>query len=286
MPELPEVETIRRVLEKKIGGRAIRAVHLHVPNSRGSRLTHTLARQSRTLARRLRGQRIQCLGRRAKYLLLEVKAGTLVVHLGMTGQLFAALRGEKPCCGEAPLPDKHTHLVLDLSGGARVFFRDARKFGSIRWLERGEIVKEFVKLGPEPLGREFTPQQLKAGLRQKRAPVKALLLNQKLVAGLGNIYADEALFLAGLAPHRPGLRVTASEAERLHAAIRSVLREAIRYRGTTLSDYFDPENRRGAFRERLRVYGRAGEACLVCGTIISRRILAQRSTHWCRHCQK
>jgi formamidopyrimidine-DNA glycosylase len=141
-------------------------------------------------------------------------------------------------------------------------------------------------LGPEPLLPEFTIQGFQKALAGRGASIKALLLNQKVVAGLGNIYVDEALFRARVAPATRGGRLTKSQITRLHAAIRAVLTEAVRYRGTTLSDYFDPESRRGGFQNRLKVYGREGEPCVECGTPISKGVLAQRGTHWCGKCQK
>lgn len=287
MPELPEVETIRRVLEQKLAGRRILSVEVRRPRTAGSRLTRNLAGPGNRLAGRLQGREVRRVRRRAKYLLLDLDQGTLLVHLGMTGQLFAAPKGKRPC-GDLPrLPDQHTHLVADLTGGLRLYFRDIRKFGSLRWLrDQAEEQKAFVAIGPEPLEPAFTPQVLAAGLARKNAPVKALLLNQKLVAGLGNIYADEALFRAGIAPQTRAGSLLPRRIARLHAAIRAVLAEAVHFRGTTLSDYFDPESRRGGFQDRLRVYGREGEPCPTCGRPVSRGVVAQRGTHWCAHCQK
>jgi formamidopyrimidine-DNA glycosylase len=286
MPELPEVETIRRVLERKIAGRTIQCASLRVPKLAASRLTRDLRPQAASLLRRLRGRKILGLRRRAKYLILDLDAGRLVVHLGMTGQLFARVPGEKPCCDLPALPDKHTHLILELSGRVRVYYRDIRKFGRLRFLKPGEEEAFFRHLGLEPFSRGFTPWTLDAGLHGKKASVKALLLNQHVVAGLGNIYVDEVLFRSRIAPQTPGGRLTSERIRRLHAAIREVLREAIRFRGTTLSDYFDPESRRGAFQFRLKVYGREGEPCPVCGRPIIKNVVAQRGTHWCRHCQR
>lgn len=286
MPELPEVETIRCVLERKLAGRRILAAEVRPPGSGRTRLGCSLDTAACGLERHLRGRRITGVRRRAKYLLLDLDRGHLLVHLGMTGQLFAARPRERPAPGLPALPDKHTHLILDLSGGSRLYYRDIRKFGSLRWLtDRADEAQTLGVLGPEPLGAEFTPKVLAGGLRGRTASIKALLLNQKLVAGLGNIYVDEALFRAGIAPQTRGGRLTAARVARLHAAIRRVLTEAIRHRGTTLTDYFDPESRRGGFQERLRAYGRTGEPCPACGAPIARAVVAQRGTHWCRKCQ-
>lgn len=286
MPELPEVETIRRVLEKKIGGLTILRAELRAPKLAAARLARDLKPAADMLARRLQGRTILGIRRRAKYLILDLDRDELIVHLGMTGQLFAAAPGDKPCRDLPALPDKHTHLILELSDGVRLFYRDIRKFGRIRFLEKKRETDFFEGLGPEPLGPDFTPDVLREGLKGKTASVKALLLNQRVVAGLGNIYADEALFRARIAPQTPGGRLTRAQAVRLHAAAREVLCEAIRFRGTTRSDYYDPESRRGGFQFRLRVYGRAGEPCPVCGRPVAKAVVAQRGTHWCPHCQR
>lgn len=287
MPELPEVETIRRVLEGKLTGRHILAAEVRPPGPGRTRLGRSLDTAACGLERHLRGRRFTGVRRRAKYLLLDLDRGRLLVHLGMTGQLFAARPGERPAHGFPTLPDQHTHLILDLSGGSRLYYRDIRKFGHLRWCEdRSGEVRALGVLGPEPLEGTFTPAVLAGGLKGRTASIKALLLDQKLVAGLGNIYVDEALFRAGIAPQTRGGRLTPARVARLHAAIRRVLTEAIRHRGTTLSDYFDPESRRGGFQERLRAYGRAGEPCPVCGAPIARAVVAQRGTHWCRKCQR
>jgi formamidopyrimidine-DNA glycosylase len=287
MPELPEVETIRRVLETKLSGRTLRSADLRLPAFAATRLRRSLRHTPEQFQRLLVGRRLLRVRRRAKYLLLDLDQGTLLVHLGMTGQLFAAPKGSRPCCDLPMLPDKHTHLVIDLSGGQRLYFRDIRKFGSLRWLpDQAEEQKVFAAIGPEPLEKKFTSRVLAAGLAGKKASVKALLLNQRLVAGIGNIYADEALFRARIAPQRAGGKLTWPQIRRLHSAVREVLAEAIRFRGTTLSDYFDPESRRGGFQDRLRVYGRAGEPCVRCGRVVLKGVVAQRGTHWCPRCQK
>jgi formamidopyrimidine-DNA glycosylase len=287
MPELPEVETIRRVLARKLTGRRILDADLRAPKLAATRLNRSLAAQAHSLEARLQGRRITGVRRRAKYLLVDLDRGVLLVHLGMTGQLFAARAGERPAAGLPALPDKHTHLILDLTGGWRLYYRDIRKFGRLHWLEdRAEEARVLGALGPEPLGAEFTPAILSGGLKGRTASIKALLLNQRLVAGLGNIYADEALFRAGIAPRTRGGRLGPARILRLHAAVREVLTEAIRHRGTTMSDYFDPESRKGGFQDRLRAYGRTGEPCPTCGAPIARAVVAQRGTHWCPKCQR
>ncbi|NTV52129.1 MAG: bifunctional DNA-formamidopyrimidine glycosylase/DNA-(apurinic or apyrimidinic site) lyase [Candidatus Firestonebacteria bacterium] len=278
MPELPEVETIRRVLAEKITGHRIVSVSVHHPKPLGKQSVAELKAG-------LIHQKIQGVERRAKFLLVRLETGALLVHLGMTGQLFARTRGQKNPPGLPTLPDKHTHLVLELDRQAIVFFRDIRRFGRFRWLAPERVAPYLAHLGPEPLLPEFTVEGFRKALVGRTASIKALLLNQKIVAGLGNIYVDEALFRAGIAPQTKGGKLTTKQNLRLHGAIREVLREAIRFRGTTLSDYFDPESRRGGFQDRLKVYGREGEPCVTCGTPISKGVLAQRGTHWCGKCQ-
>ncbi|MEW6516508.1 MAG: bifunctional DNA-formamidopyrimidine glycosylase/DNA-(apurinic or apyrimidinic site) lyase [candidate division FCPU426 bacterium] len=287
MPELPEVETIRRVLERKLAGRRVLSAEVRRPRTAGSRLTRELAGHKTDLAGRLQGRRVKAVRRRAKYLVIELDQGALLVHLGMTGQFFAAKDGQQPASGLPPLPDKHTHLIIDFTGSWHLYFRDIRKFGSLRWLrDREEERAAFAGLGPEPLDPAFTPEELSHSLHGKKAPVKALLLNQKVIAGVGNIYADEALFRARLAPQVPAGSLAPPQIRRLHAALREVLAEAIRFRGTTMSDYFDPESRRGGFQDRLRVYGREGGPCPACGRPVAKGVVAQRGTHWCPQCQK
>jgi formamidopyrimidine-DNA glycosylase len=278
MPELPEVETIRRVLERKLAGHRI--LNLTISHEKPLRPQSALALQAHA-----RGQRIIAVERRAKYLLLRLEEGSLLVHLGMTGQLFAMVSG-KPAPADMPgLPDKHTHVTLTLDRGQLLYFRDIRRFGHFRWITDQEATRLSEGLGPEPLSPQFTPGTLLKSLTRRQTSIKALLLNQRIVAGVGNIYADEALFRARIAPQILGRVLTLEQCTRLHAAIREVLKEAIHYRGTTLSDYYDPESRRGGFQDRLKVYGREGEPCVTCQTPVRKGIVAQRGTHWCPKCQ-
>lgn len=278
MPELPEVETIRRVLEKKIKNCLIRRIEVRHPKPVGNQ-------SESALAKRLTGRRIVAVERRAKYLLFRLDPGWLMIHLGMTGQVFA-LRAPQTVVSDLPeLPDKHTHFILTLSRDWRLMYRDIRRFGRIRVLNDAGLRELEERLGPEPLSKDFTAGYLQKALAGRRAPVKALLLNQKIIAGLGNIYVDEALFRSRIAPQTPGDRLSGRAIRPLVDAIREVLREAIKHRGTTLSDYYDPESRRGGFQDRLRVYGRAGEPCRICSQPIRRGVVAQRGTHWCPKCQ-
>ncbi len=279
MPELPEVETIRRVLETKLVGRRIE--HIRVSHEKPLR-----PQTARVLQTHARSQRFRAVERRAKYLLLRLDAGALLVHLGMTGQLFA-VRAQAPTPTDMPgLPDKHTHVTLTLDRGWLLHFRDIRRFGHFRWITDLEATQLSAGLGPEPLSPSFTPAGLLQTLNRRQTSIKALLLNQEVVAGVGNIYADEALFRARVAPQTLGRTLTLEQCTRLHAAIREVLSEAILHRGTTLSDYYDPESRRGGFQARLKVYGREGEPCVTCRTPVRKATVAQRGTHWCPTCQR
>lgn len=218
------------------------------------------------------------IGRRGKYLLIHLDAGeTLIIHLRMTGQLTVMPEGSQA------LEDRHSRARFDLADGEQLLFTDARKFGRI-WLVR-DVMEVIGKLGPEPLDWDFTPEVLGGRLRKRRVAVKALLLDQGVVAGVGNIYADEALFLSGIHPLHPAASLTDDEISRLHAAIRFVLTESIDQRGTLLRDYRTPYGQDGAYKSRLRVYGQPGRPCPRCGAPIERIRVTQRSTHFCPRCQ-
>jgi formamidopyrimidine-DNA glycosylase len=263
MPELPEVETIRRMLEPRLAGRRI--VRAEFPERRVIR-----GEPSQTAAR-LRGQTIRAVGRRGKHLLVELDSGLkLAIHLGMTGSLeWGGRRGP------------HTRALLLLDEG-RVLYDDPRMFGRIELLEA--LPERLARLGPEPL--EIKPAEFIARLRARRAMIKPLLLNQAFLRGLGNIYTDEALFRAGIHPRAIAARLSAERARKLHQAIRAVLKAAIAAGGTTISDYTDAEGRPGGFQVRLRVYGRAGEPCPRCHALIERTVIGQRGTWFCARCQR
>lgn len=274
MPELPEVETYVRELAPQITGRTIVAARVF--------WARTIAAPTPDeFPTRLAGLRFERFARRGKYMLLGLSGGaTLIVHLRMTGKL-------RVLPGDA-LPDKHTHVVLELDDGRCVHYVDPRKFGRI-WLvdDPAQVVD---KLGPEPLSEAFSPADLAARLAGRSASIKALLLDQHIVAGVGNIYADEALFQAKLHPLRPGGSLTPVEVERLHGAVRAVLGKGIEQRGSTLGDsvlqnYLPPSGKPGSAQEGHQVFRRTGLPCLVCGTPIARIVVAQRSTHFCPVCQ-
>ncbi len=268
MPELPEVETVRRSLLPLVGGR-ITGVDVREPNLR--------LRLPDDFARRIHHLRIEALQRRGKYLLFGLSNGeTLLAHLGMTGTLLL-----RPT--EAP-PSRHDHVRFRIDTGGTLVFNDPRRFGSLR-LGPLDSFGEIQHIGPEPLDEAFTPATLHAVTRGRKKPIKTLLMDQSCVAGIGNIYASEILFGAGLRPTRAAHRLTRSETARLHAAMRQVLDEAVALGGSTISDYRDGHGRTGYFQLTFRVYGRDGEDCTSCRQRIRRIIQAGRSSFYCRSCQ-
>jgi formamidopyrimidine-DNA glycosylase len=274
MPELPEVETVARDLRAAVVGRQIQ----HVDVLRGDviRLPDPAA-----LSAILTGQRIVSVDRRGKFLFLLLDSGDeLITHLGMTGHLLVSAR-------EAPLA-RHTHLRMRLDDGRELRFDDARRFGRVAYGSRARLEEARVlpRLGLEPLSEEFSADELDRVLKRTTRTVKAALLDQTGVAGLGNIYVDEACYLAGVRPTRRCHRLTRVQRAALHNAIRIVLRKAIDNRGSSVDDYRDAWNARGNNQEALLVYGRGGEPCLRCGTVLRRTTLAGRTTVYCPKCQK
>ncbi len=274
MPELPEVENTVRDLKPLLVGRRVQDVRILWP-----RLVH--GKSPEAFAAELSGRQIVNTDRRGKYLLFPLDNGrTWVVHLRMTGQLHVV-----PAQVEV---ERYVHAVLDLDNGQQLRYRDARKFGRFYLVDEPESV--VGKLGPEPLSESFTPLELFNRLQGRRTAIKTLLLDQRVVAGLGNIYADEALFRAGLDPRRPASTLTQADCNRLHTAIRQTLAAAIREGGSSLggsalTNYRRPTGVQGSFQRRHQVYHLAGHPCPVCGTPIERIKLGQRSTHFCPHCQ-
>lgn len=251
------------------------------------------------LRRRLAGRRIGALKRVGKYLVARLDNGErLLLHLGMTGQLFGAgvasvrlltsIHGAALTPGRQPdafRPDAHTHLRLRFADrGPDVFFRDVRKFGKVQLLGTGEPCARLDRLGVDALSARSA--DLFDASRRRRAAVKTLLLDQSVLAGVGNIYADEALFLAGIRPLRPARRLTRQDCQRLVAALRRVLRRSITAGGATISDYIQPGGEDGRYQDERRVYGRAGDPCLRCTVRILRRVIGQRSSHYCPRCQR
>jgi formamidopyrimidine-DNA glycosylase len=274
MPELPEVETTRRGIEPHLRGRTIRALSV-----RERRLRQPVPASLETLT----GARITAVERRAKYLLLRLAdpRGSIVIHLGMSGSLRLARPGQpwRP----------HDHIALALSSGRELRYHDPRRFGIFLHLPHpaDPLDHQLLEtLGPEPLCDRFTVDWLARRCRGRRAAKKQVLMNSRVVVGVGNIYANEALFLAGVRPGTAARRLSRPALERLHRALREVLTEAIRRGGTTLRDFLGADGQPGYFRQRLMVYERRGEACRRCGTPIRHRVLGQRSTYWCPACQK
>lgn len=263
MPELPEVETVARSIAPLVGRKIAGAEFRQARVLRGS--------DPDEMAERLRGQRIASVKRYGKFILMSLSGGGyLMVHLGMTGRLLL---------GGAP--GKHTHAILTFDKGV-LLFDDSRQFGCIQYF--AEFPARVARLGPEPL--EVSLEDFAAGMKGRKTSVKALLLNQTFVRGVGNIYADEALFRAGIHPLARAGRVKQERVRRLRDAVVEVLTEAIEAGGSSISDYVDAEGRRGFFQLQHRVYQRTGEACVTCGTPIRRVLAAQRSSHFCPKCQK
>ena len=270
MPELPEVETTRRGIEPHVVGRRIRSLAVHEPRLRW--------RVEAGLPARVAGQRVRATGRRAKYLLLELERGTLMLHLGMSGSL-------RVLAADAPR-GKHDHVDLVLDSGQALRFNDPRCFGSLVYTAEDPAAHPLLAgLAPEPLSAAFDAGYLWRVTRRRRVAVKPLIMNARLVVGVGNIYASEALFRARIRPGREARRLSARECANLVRAIRTVLANAVAAGGTTLRDYVGADGAPGHFRRRLYVYERAGKPCRRCRTPIRRRVQGQRATYWCPQCQ-
>jgi formamidopyrimidine-DNA glycosylase len=270
MPELPEVETARRGIAPLIEGRRIAALMV-----RQRRLRWPVPR---TLGRELPGQTIRAVGRRAKYLLLALDRGTLILHLGMSGSL-RVLAAATP-------PQKADHVDLVLDDGRCLRLRDPRRFGALLWTTDDPARHRLLKdLGPEPLDPGFDGERLWQSARGRRCAVRDLLLNGRIVAGVGNIYANEALHAAGIDPRRPAGTIGRARYRRLARALRTVLGRALAAGGTTLRDFQRADGRPGYFRQRLAVYGRAGQPCRRCRRPLRAVRLGQRRAFLCPHCQ-
>lgn len=274
MPELPEVETVRRTLEPRLLGKTIVSVEP---------VTGKIVKQPGVdeFCTGIRGREVVAVRRRGKYLLLELSGDkTLVIHLRMTGRFTY--------CSSDSEREKHTHLVFTLSDGNELRYVDTRQFGEMHLLPAGKYssIRGLSALGPEPLGDEFSGEGFYRCLAEKKTKIKALLLDQSFLAGMGNIYVDEALFRAGIQPERPANCLTVEEAGAVYTAVREVLAEGIEFRGTSIKDYVDGDGRSGSFQERLQAYGRAGMACCRCGHSLEKGRVAGRTTVFCPCCQK
>lgn len=290
MPELPEVETIARGLRPHLENKRIRSVDF--------RLTRLVEGEPTDLPTFLRGRTLKRIVRRGKYLFLELDQGALGVHLGMTGQLTYSppafeenpsfrrtVTGMQKAVGVHPV-DKHTHLVLHFTNGERMLFRDPRTFGKLLPVPDGrwEKLARVNKLGLEPL--EGSIAALAAAFpANSHRNIKSVLLDQSFLAGVGNIYADEGLFAAGIHPATPAYRLKPEQVTRLLQEVRAALKRGIANQGTTFSDYRKPDGGKGSNQERLQAYGRGGEPCRRCGTLLRKTVVAQRGTVFCPACQ-
>jgi formamidopyrimidine-DNA glycosylase len=271
MPELPEVETTRRGVENAVVGHLIERIKVREPRLRW--------RVPRELPQLARGQRVTALSRRGKYLLFTLTNGTVIVHLGMSGSL-RVLPAKTPALA-------HDHLDVVLDSGACLRFNDPRRFGCVLWTTDPPEAHPLLRaLGPEPLSEEFNGAALARAAKGRRVAIKQLLMNSQVVVGVGNIYASEALFRAGIRPRRAAGRLKSAEFDALAKSIKQVLNEAIRSGGTTLRDYVNADGMPGYFKQKLYVYERTDEPCRVCQTPIRQLVQGQRSTYFCARCQR
>lgn len=280
MPELPEVETVRRGLLPVMEGRVIELAEVNRPDLRWP--------LPEAMAERLTGKRVLALRRRSKYILADLSSGeTLLIHLGMSGRMLISGQMVGEFHHDHPAPQKHDHVVLHMEGGARVTFNDARRFGAMDLLPTAtaEVHPLLAEIGPEPLGNAFNESYLAARLKDRNTPIKSALLDQHLVAGLGNIYVCEVLYRARIAPDRKAGAVRDPAA--LVPIIRQVLTEAIEAGGSSLRDYRQADGELGYFQHAFQVYGREGEPCLTpgCQSTIARIVQSGRSSFYCPACQ-
>ena len=288
MPELPEVETVRRGLEAQIRGRSIGGAAVAA--------NRVFQVDPQWLRRQIVGQKVVALDRRGKYLVIELDDWYWIVHLGMTGQLTVKRKdasGAVSDRGPDRFPDisaaldRHTPLALRFTTGEVMTFRDVRKFGRVFLIakKQGALTDLFGSLGLEPFGSSYRLEEFLKKLRGRKTRIKSMLLNQGFVAGVGNIYADEALFEAGLHPARTVRSLRRAEKEALFRAIPEVLERGMLYGGTTLRDYVGSDGEPGQNQNGLRVYGRGERGCYRCGTVIQKMVISQRGTHYCPSCQ-
>jgi len=272
VPELPEVETTRRGVEPHLVGSTIREVIVRRRDLRQP-VPESIAKAE--------GLKATAIRRRSKYLIIDVEDGaSLLIHLGMSGSLRLVDPAEPW--------KKHDHVAWTLSNGRQLRFHDPRRFGIVLYLEPGALANHplLVGLGPEPLEDEFTAESLAKACSSRSIPIKIAIMDAKTVVGVGNIYASEALFRAGILPTSPANRVSNIRLKRLVSAIKEVLTDSIVQGGTTLRDFLNSDGEPGYFKQRLFVYGRKGEPCRVCGTEIRQAVMGQRSTYWCPKCQR
>ena len=276
MPELPEVEVIRRQLAPSLLGRIVAQV-------RTSSAAQPFLTRPAVLKKQLAGRRVVSLERAGKYLLIVFDQDQrLLIHLGMTGRLF--LSRVPGSAGRKSKPDPHTHLRLSFQdGGPEVCLRDPRKFGKVLLLGPGKTCPRLQRLGKDAL--DASGRELFLATRKRKIAIKSLLLDQSIIAGIGNIYADEALFISGISPARKAGRLTQEECALVIQSAKRVLARAIRAGGSSISDYLHPDGSAGRYQNQHRVYGRTGQPCVNCRTAILRAVIGQRSSHYCPRCQ-
>ena len=269
MPELPEVETTRRGIEPHIVGKRVKALHVRQPRLRWP---------VPPAIHEAEGRKLQAVQRRGKYLLLRFSNGTIIAHLGMSGSMRIAARGEPPLF--------HDHVDLECSDGTLLRYCDPRRFGAWLWTRDDPLQHELiVRLGPEPLTEAFNVDYLVARAKGRKSSVKTFIMDSHVVVGVGNIYANEALFMAGIHPKRPAGRISRARYARLVSAIKAVLAASIDMGGTTLRDFVGGDGKPGYFKQTLRVYDRAGQPCVGCKGPLTEIRLGQRSTVFCKLCQ-
>ncbi len=272
MPELPEVETAVRELRPAIVGRVLRGAWANIPRQLGTMT-------AKELDRAVKGQRVMSIRRRGKYIVLVLERGILLVHLRMTGRLFVGPTDKKPSA--------HLHAGFKLDDGSEsLYFRDVRTLGTLRYHANEADVKELAALGWEPLEAKVDAIMLKPELSNRKQAIKVVLLDQSLWAGIGNIYASEACWVAGIDPRKSAKLLTLSQCEKICSAVPEVLQTALNRGGSTLRDFMSPEGNYGSYQKEFRVYDREGEECLRCGGKILKIVQAQRSTYFCAGCQK
>jgi formamidopyrimidine-DNA glycosylase len=271
MPELPEVETTRRGIEPHISGQCVKFVVI-----RQAKLRWPITPRVKTS---LPGQKILSVTRRGKYLLFNMEKGTLLIHLGMSGSL--------KLINPLQLPDKHDHFDIIFKNNTTLRLHDPRRFGAVLWTTRSPLQHPLLKsLGPEPLTTDFTGAYLFDRSRKRTVSIKSFIMDSKIVVGVGNIYASEALFRSGIRPDRAAGKISRERYQRLVTAIKKVLEAAIEKGGTTLRDFTNGEGKPGYFKQQLLVYGRAGEPCTLCKKAIKQTQQNQRSTFYCSYCQR
>jgi formamidopyrimidine-DNA glycosylase len=272
MPELPEVETTRRGITTHIIGHTITDIRINNPNLRWPVPTHELKTA-------LPGQKVLAVNRRAKYLLLDCGNGHLIIHLGMSGSLRILK--------QTTHTEKHEHVEIYFNNGTVLRLRDPRRFGAVLWTDQApENHSLLLRLGPEPLDDDFNSEYLFQQTRKRRSCIKNLIMDSHVVVGVGNIYASEALFHAGIRPGNSAARLSRKSCSKLVTEIRQVLNQAINAGGTTLRDFTDSNGKAGYFSQKLFVYAREGEKCQQCDHTIKRKLIGQRSSFYCPNCQK